>query len=457
MTSARIAGLIAAALLAVLLVAVIVGAARNGGVVVPTNGVTAGGPVDNPAGLAGLGELEDRTRVQSWPGTVLRDSQAPSLAPTDYPPPGRQLMESWQADRDANSGILQEPRFRSGLATLPGEVSGVLVQPQGRTWREFRDSWMFYGGAIYVFALSLLIAIFLAWRGRIRTAEGESGETVRRFNAVERANHWLTATSFLLLALTGLVILYGISLIRPWLGAGSFGDLTQFSAWAHLTLAVPFVLGVIVMAVLWTRENLPERLDWNWLRQFGGFLRQDGEHPPARRFNAGQKLVFWSVLLGGLALLVTGLFLMFPFYWAGYTGMQVAQALHAALGLLMVGVIIGHIYIGTVGMQGAFDAMWSGRVDRNWAKEHHQLWYDRIESGEEPAPARTAGRARLGPAAGLATGAAVAIVLAVVMAALYREASVGSAIATARDNPSVHLEQADLMSSERAFAQRPNR
>ena len=452
MTSARIAGLISALVLLALLIVVAVGAARNGGVAVPTNGVTAGGPIDNPGGIAALSELDERSRLQAWPGSGLQKSEPP--AARTFPPPGRQLMETWQANKAANADILQEPRFRSGLATIPGNVTQVLEQPQGRTWREFRNSAVFYGGAIYIFGLSLLIAIFLAWRGRIRIAEGESGETVRRFNVVERANHWLTATSFLLLAITGLIILYGLSVIRPWLGADPYDDVAGFSAWSHVALAVPFVLGVLVMIFLWTRENLLDRLDWNWMKQFGGFLSESAEKPPARRFNAGQKLVFWSVVLSGIVLLVTGLFLMFPFDWAGYTGMQVAQVVHAVVALLMVGVIIGHIYIGTIGMQGAFEAMWSGRVDRNWAKEHHQLWYDRIESGADKEAAQAAPRSRLSPAAGLATGAVAAVVLALVMSAVYSEIGVGSAVATTRDNPAVHLGQVDLNASSRAFMER---
>lgn len=451
MTLARIAGLVSALVLALLLIAVF--AFRTGNLVVPTNGVTAGGPHDNPGGIAELGELRERTLDQAWPSSVVRESQPQAPSSGEVPPSGRDLTESWLADRPTD--ILQAPQFKSGLATIPGNERGVLVQPQGRTWREFRNNELFYGGAIYVLGLSALIALFLAWRGRIRLAEGESGETVRRFTALERANHWMTATSFLLMALTGVIILYGISLIRPWLGAGAFGDLAQFSAWAHSTLAVPFVLGVVVMAVLWTRENLLERTDWIWLKHFGGFLQKDGEHPPARRFNAGQKLVFWGVVLGGLALLVAGLFLLFPFYWAGYTGMQVAQSLHATFGLLMIGLIIGHIYIGTVGMQGAFEAMWSGRVDRNWAKEHHQLWYDDIKSGKDKAPALTAARPTLGSTAALGVGVAAAVVLAFAFAALYRETSVGSALSTTRDNPSVHLSEADLASSENAFSQPP--
>ena len=457
MSAARIAGAIAAVILGILLITTIVLAAGATDIVVPTNGVTAGGPVDNPAGLANSDELHERALLQTWPGqTARRPPQVQAFAQAAQSgSPGGQLVQDWQANRGVNADILQESHFLQGIATIPGNERGVLVQPQGRTWREIRNVGLAYGGGIYIFGISFLLALFLAWRGRVRIAESESGETVERFSLFERANHWMTATSFLLLALTGLIILYGSALIRPWLGAGAYGNLAEFSAWSHMALIVPFVLGIIAMAVVWIGGNLPSRLDWNWLKRGGGFFRTGGENPPARRFNAGQKIVFWGVLLGGLALLATGLFLMFPFYWAGYTGVQTAQILHAALGLLMIGLIIGHIYIGTVGMQGAFGAMWGGRVDRNWAKEHHSLWYDEISAGDGP-PVQRAGRTLPSAVGSLAIGGVVAIVLALLTSAAYREVSVGTAVATARDNPSVHLDPADLTTSSRAFAQRPN-
>jgi Ni,Fe-hydrogenase I cytochrome b subunit len=158
-------------------------------------------------------------------------------------------------------------------------------------------------------------------------------------------------------------------------------------------------------------------------------LSETSENPPARRFNAGQKLVFWGVVLGGILLTLTGIMLMFPFYVSGYTGMQVAQIIHATVALLMIGLIIGHIYIGTIGMQGAFQAMWSGQVDRNWAKEHHSLWYRQMEKG---APGGTAEvPARRAPVAGSATGSfaagiVIAILLALVMGRVYSGGSVGT-------------------------------
>src|SRR5262249_3556001 len=163
--------------------------------------------------------------------------------------------------------------------------------------------------------------LFLAIRGRIRTAEAPSGDTIRRFSALERANHWMTAASFIVMALTGLLILYGTALIRPWLGASLYADLALASVCAHRTLATALILGVIVMFALWIGQNRFEHLDWVWLKKGGGFLRSDRPNPPARKFNAGQKLVFWGVVLGGLALTLTGLGLMFPFFWDGYTSM----------------------------------------------------------------------------------------------------------------------------------------
>jgi formate dehydrogenase subunit gamma len=439
MVSARLVGVIAAITLVLLFVAVLIRSLGPNEIVVPTNGVTAGGPRDNPAGVGALAELKARAEMQRWPGATTTPPPATlSLGPPASGPvaPREGLPQEWWADREKNRDILDQPAYREGRSSLPEPVRDVLMQPQGRTWRDLHNDKLAYGGAIYVFGISLLIALFLAVRGRIEVAEGESGETVRRFSAFERANHWLTAVSFLLLAGTGLVILYGNGLIRPWLGAGPYAQLARFSAWSHMTFAMPFVLGVLVMIALWTRQNLFERLDWEWLKRGGGFIGR--AHPPARKFNAGQKLVFWGVALGGLGLALTGLGLMFPFYWAGYTGMEVAQSVHTALALLMIGLIVGHIYIGTIGMQGAFEAMWSGRVDRNWAREHHRLWLEEA-AAREVSPRAQAGGRRAGALTSFVAGAAVAVVLALIMVGVLETAGSSTAQREARSNPFVHL------------------
>lgn len=282
----------------------------------------------------------------------------------------------------AKGKLLQPPAFREGISSLPYQEANVLVQPQGRTFRRSHEDWLRWTGGWLILGTCLALALFLLGRGRIKTAEGESGAVVERFNSTERATHWMTASAFLIMAVTGLVILYGKPLLLPWMGADAFSSLARGSAWVHMASTVPFVLGIVMMIVMWLPGNLWARGDWEWLRRGGGFMRDDGHNPPADRFNAGQKFVFWAVVLGGLALLATGVVLMLPFYMLGYTGMQWAQLLHAGIALLMVALILGHIYIGTVGMSGAFHAMWSGLVDRNWAREHHRTWYNRLTRGE---------------------------------------------------------------------------
>lgn len=315
----------------------------------------------------------------------------------------RRLVESWRIPNDDARPLLKAPARLEGATSLPYANADLFEQPRGRTWRTRHNVGAREIGAWVVLGVSLLLALFLAWRGRVPIAEGKSGRKLLRFGSLERANHWMTATSFLVMALTGLVFLFGRTILQPIVGGQALGDIALVSAWLHMASAIPFTLGVATMIVLWTRANLPTKLDWHWLKQGGGFLDDSGDNPPARKFNAGQKLVFWSVVLGGGALIASGVTLMVPFFLFGLDGMQWAQLIHSGFAVFMIAVIIGHIYIGTVGMDDAFWAMWDGQVDRNWAKEHHSIWYREVtgESGDgdphaEPkgAPADTTARGR---------------------------------------------------------------
>jgi len=145
------------------------------------------------------------------------------------------------------------------------------------------------------------------------------------------------------------------------------------------------VLGIVLMAAVWLKDNVFEPIDWEWFRQGGGFIKR--RHPPARRFNAGEKLVFWLALAAGAAIAASGFLLLFPFYLTNIAGMQIAQVVHSIVAMLFVALILGHIYIGTIGMEGAFEAMWEGEVDLNWAKEHHLLWLEEEFAKRDAAPA----------------------------------------------------------------------
>ena len=295
-------------------------------------------------------------------------------------------------------------RGRNLFVTVQGPNVGVAIQSEGEDWRSIRNGPLSLYGGWLLFAIILLIAVFFVLRGRIRVDAGPSGKTVERFNGIERFAHWLTATTFVVLALTGLNILYGRYFLIPLLGADLFSTLTLAGKYAHNYLAFAFMLGVVLMFVLWVRHNIVNKSDIIWLIKGGGMFWK-GVHPPAKKFNMGQKIVFWVVVLGGMSISVSGIALMFPFQFALFSDtvalvnifgfdlptdltpmleMQLMQVWHAVVGLLLIVVIIGHIYIGTIGMEGAFDAMGTGMVDENWAREHHNLWVAEMKG--EPAP-----------------------------------------------------------------------
>ncbi|MBP6817790.1 MAG: formate dehydrogenase subunit gamma [Ferrovibrio sp.] len=261
----------------------------------------------------------------------------------------------------------------AGRVSIPDAKSGVLIQPQGREWRQTLEGPVKSAGGWLLVLTVVAIAAFMAIRGRIKIEHGPSGRTIERFKGIERFAHWLTAICFVILGLSGLNISFGRSLLLPVMGPEAFTAMSAFGKLAHNFLSFPFVLGVFLMAVLWIAHNIPNAIDVEWIKQGGGLFKK-GVHPPAGKFNAGQKLIFWSVVLGSTALAISGYILMFPFYVTDIAGMQLAQLVHAIAGILMVAVILGHIYIGSIGMEGAFDAMGSGQVDTNWAKEHHSLW-----------------------------------------------------------------------------------
>jgi len=206
-----------------------------------------------------------------------------------------------------------------------------------------------------------------------------------RFNAFERGVHWMTATCFIILAISGLNITFGRPLLLPLMGADAFTAWSQWAKYAHNFLSFPFTLGVVLIFLMWLAGNLPGRTDIEWIKRGGGIVGHD--HPPAYRFNAGQKMVYWIVVIGGGIAAATGYLLMFPFYTTNIAGMQAAQMVHAVVSLLFIAVMLAHIYIGTIGMEGAFEAMGTGDVDENWAKEHHSLWLeDEVKAGHAPKP-----------------------------------------------------------------------
>jgi formate dehydrogenase subunit gamma len=280
--------------------------------------------------------------------------------------------------------LLQKLDQVTGRVSIPDARAGVLIQPQGRTFREAQTEWMPTIAAVAIFGMLAIVVAFYLLKGRIRLRHGFSGLTIVRFGGIERFAHWLTASSFLILAFTGLNTAFGRSLLLPLMSERAFASMTETLKVVHNYTGFAFIAGVVLVTVLWIKDNFLSRADIEWIKEFGGLF--NGKHVPADKFNFGQKVMFWSVVLLGGALAVTGLQLLFPFRWMAIDGMQWALAIHALFGVLFFASIIAHIYIGTLGMEGAFDAMGSGRVDVNWAKEHHALWAEDALKTQTPEP-----------------------------------------------------------------------
>jgi len=270
--------------------------------------------------------------------------------------------------------LLQQFKRIQGLGTIPDTKSYTIEQPQGRAWCQYREGTLPLIGTIAMLGMIVLLAMFFMIRGMVRIRSGRSGINIVRFNAFERFVHWMTATCFILMALTGLNITFGRVALLPLIGPSAFSSWSLIAKYIHNFLSFPFTLGVVLIFFMWIGGNLPDRTDLKWLARGGGII--GSSEPEAYRFNAGQKIVYWIVVLAGTTVAVTGYLLMFPFYGTTIAGMQLAQMIHGTVAVLFVAVMIAHVYIGTVGMEGAFEAMGSGNVDLNWAKEHHSLWLE---------------------------------------------------------------------------------
>ncbi len=272
-----------------------------------------------------------------------------------------------------------------GRISIPDSKAATLEQPQGREWRGFHEGWMPWIGAIAILGMVVLLAVFYFAKGRIMLEHNEhSGRKILRFNTFERFTHWMTATCFIILGLTGLNYVFGKRLLMPLIGPDAFSTISQWSKYAHNVLAWPFIVGILFMLAVWLSDNIPNRIDWAWMKAGGGFF--NNTHPSAGRFNAGQKLVFWIVVLGGLAMAASGIMLVFPFAALDINGMQTVQAIHGIIAVLFIAVMLAHIYIGSLGMEGAYDAMGSGEVDLAWARTHHDLWVEEEQAKTASGP-----------------------------------------------------------------------
>lgn len=333
------------------------------------------------------------------------DAAPAASAPAGFVAPALPKADESNAQRAKSQPGNNAPFWRGvhdsgttpGISNLPGAEQGVLIQPfvqypgsryttAGEAWRQVRNQWIIpYGGSLLLITL-LALALFYVSKGSLGGHVPDTGRLIERFTYFERAAHWSNATAFSVLAISGLVMAFGKFFLLPVLGLTLFGWLSYALKTAHNFAGPLFAVSLIVVFLTFVRDNLPNRHDLNWLAKGGGLL---GDHEiPSERFNAGEKIVFWGgVFLLGFIVVASGLVLdkLVPGLAYLRSDMQIASMVHGVATVLMMVLFAGHIYMGSIGMKGAYAGMKTGYVDEAWAREHHELWYDDIKAGKIPA------------------------------------------------------------------------
>ncbi len=268
---------------------------------------------------------------------------------------------------------------------VQGIESNILVQSGGETWRQIRNGPItVYGGWLLV-VITLLIGVYYGVKGQIKLHDKPTGRLMQRFSPWDRVMHWSTAISFVILATTGMITLFGKYILLPVFGYTLFSWLAILSKNLHNFVGPLFAVCIVLLFFTFVKDNIPKAHDWLWMRKAGGLL--SGEHVPSDRFNAGEKIWFWfGVTLLGIVASVTGFILDFSNFGQGRLLMQQANVIHGIAAVLFVPMALAHIYIGTLGVEGAYDSMRTGSVDETWAKEHHENWYNDAKARQRHAP-----------------------------------------------------------------------
>lgn len=357
-------------------------------------------------GLSLAAAVQAQTAVAD---TAPAASAARAGPPAGFVAPAEPKPDESQAQRSKSQPGNNAPTWRAvresgttpGYSSLPGAEQGVLVQPfvqypgsanttAGEAWRQVRNQWIIpYGGSL-IFLAVLALAIFYWKRGPLGHDHAETGRKIERFTPFERAAHWTNASAFVVLAVSGLVMAFGKFILLPVIGSALFGWLTYALKTAHNFVGPLFAVSLVVVVVTFIKDNFANAADFVWLSKLGGMLSD--KEVPSHRFNAGEKGMFWwGVLIPGLVVIGSGLILdkLLPGLAYLRGDMQVAHMIHATAALIMTTLLIGHIYMGTIGVKGALGAMKTGYVDEAWAKEHHELWYNDVKAGKIPAQRST--------------------------------------------------------------------
>ena len=270
----------------------------------------------------------------------------------------------------------------------PVQYPGSRMTTAGEAWRQVRNNWIIpYGGALFLIMMGALAIVYFT-RGPLELHGAETGRKIERFTPFERSTHWANAIAFSILAISGLVMAFGKFFLLPVIGLTLFGWLSYVLKNLHNFAGPVFAVSLVIIFLTFLRDNWPQRGDLKWLLRIGGFFSKSGTEPPAHRFNPGEKVVFWGgVFFLGIIVVGSGLVMdqLIPSLVYERSTMQITNMIHGVAAILMMTLFLLHIYLGTIGMRGAYSAMRTGYVDETWAREHHAYWYEDIKAGKIPA------------------------------------------------------------------------
>lgn len=270
---------------------------------------------------------------------------------------------------------------QKGYSAVKGQETNELIQGAGQNWRQLRNGPIATYGAWLLSGVLVILAAFYLWRGKIKLTHPRTGKTVQRWTLNERRLHWTTATLFILLAITGLSLLYGRFALIPLLGYPGFSAYAIAAKWIHNLLGPVFMVALFTILIKWFKNNLFTKVDIQWFKDFGGMV--GNKHPSAGKFNGGEKAWFWTLATAGVALCLSGLVLDFPNFGQEREVIIGAHLIHILTAILLMAFALGHIYIGTLGTEGALEGMTTGQVDIVWAEQHHNLWLKEIEQQQK--------------------------------------------------------------------------
>lgn len=262
----------------------------------------------------------------------------------------------------------------------------VLIQSSGQNWRQLRNGPLATYGGILLLVAIVAITLFYLIRGQVKLDEPRTGHTLLRWNAIDRLLHWVVAVGFVALAITGLSLLFGRMLLIPLFGKEGFAAYAQIARDVHHWAAPVFAVSLLLMLLLWLRDNFFNQTDMRWFAKGGGILTK--AHPSAGFLNGGEKMWYWVVFFGGIVVCLSGFVLYLPIFGQTRPDFQLAHLIHAGFSVLLTAASLGHVYIGSLGTEGALEGMVTGRVDETWAKQHHDLWYAEMQAKQQIQPPR---------------------------------------------------------------------